>query len=533
MIRGTNGVASRLVTLGAAVIFFTAPAGAGTAEDFEAANRAYAGGDYAGARRGYERVIEYGWHANALYNLGNTFFRLGDPGRAILEYERVLALRPRHPDATANLKLAREKSGAQLPGEPWWRRGLLWLTPGTAAALATGGCWFFLFAGGSLAWRRRFGIGFIGCGIGALAAAAYAAGVLWALREREQLAIVLVARTEARSEPAERASAADILPAGSRVRVLGEHGGWTYCRLPNGGRGWLPSSSIEFLVPRTELATVPDVITSKSAGFSGKALPLALATVMATSGGLRGEDWRSSVSKEPGSFRPLRPVKVHYEFGWSGFTAADADVSIGTNGNDENVLLLSAKTTGLVRTLWKLDAQASSVCKRTTLRPVQLSQTEVYKKKSIITKVDFTAEGPAQLRSLNPPDPVPPQVKLFKYPDSYDLFSALLFIRSRPLLRGESVRLCVYPGSAPYLATATVLGREKIKVAKRYWDAIKCDLKLNGVEDNFALKPHAKFKKAFAWISDDNDRLLLKVQAEVFVGSIWAEMQSVEFPEKK
>ncbi|MEQ1850931.1 MAG: DUF3108 domain-containing protein, partial [Chthoniobacteraceae bacterium] len=81
--------------------------------------------------------------------------------------------------------------------------------------------------------------------------------------------------------------------------------------------------------------------------------------------------------------------------------------------------------------------------------------------------------------------------------------------------------------------TATVLGREKIKVAKRSWDAIKCDLKLNGVQEDFALKPHAKFKKAFAWFSDDSDRLLLKVEAEVFVGSIWAEMQSVEFPEKK
>jgi hypothetical protein len=180
-----------------------------------------------------------------------------------------------------------------------------------------------------------------------------------------------------------------------------------------------------------------------------------------------------------------------------------------------------------------MDARAASVCRPGNLRPIQLSQTEIYKKKSITTRVDFTAEGPSRLRSVNPPDPGPPDVKLFKFPDAYDMFSALLFIRSRPLTQGEAVKLCVYPGSAPYLATATVLGREKIKVAKRNWDAIKCDLKLNGVQDDFTLKPHAKFKKASAWLSDDSDRLLLKVEADVFVGSIWAEMQSVEFPEKK
>ena len=145
-----NRVAFRFGMFGALVFFLIVPARAGSAEDFAAANRAYADGDYAGARRGYERALADGPRVNVHYNLGNTFHRLGDPGRAILEYERALALHPRHPDATANLKLAREKSGARWIDEPWWQRGLLWVSPGNAVALATAICWFFLLAGGSL-----------------------------------------------------------------------------------------------------------------------------------------------------------------------------------------------------------------------------------------------------------------------------------------------------------------------------------------------------------------------------------------------
>ena len=56
--------------------------------------------------------------------------------------------------------------------------------------------------------------------------------------------------------------------------------------------------------------------------------------------------------------------------------------------------------------------------------------------------------------------------------------------------------------------------------SKRPWtDAIKADLKLTAVKGDFTLKPHSKFKRATAWLSDDQDRLLLKVEAEVFVGS--------------
>ena len=44
--------------------------------------------------------------------LGNAYFRTRDFGRAILNYERALALDQHHPEATANLQIARDESRA-------------------------------------------------------------------------------------------------------------------------------------------------------------------------------------------------------------------------------------------------------------------------------------------------------------------------------------------------------------------------------------------------------------------------------------
>src|SRR5206468_10506935 len=47
---------------------------------------------------------------NLFYDLGNAYFRTRDFGRAILNYERALTLDQHHPEATANLRIARDES---------------------------------------------------------------------------------------------------------------------------------------------------------------------------------------------------------------------------------------------------------------------------------------------------------------------------------------------------------------------------------------------------------------------------------------
>src|SRR5438045_7267095 len=80
---------------------------------FTKANQAYADGRFEEAANDYESLIGSGnWNANLFYDLGNARYRLGDFGQAILNYERALALDPRHPEAEANLRLARDEARA-------------------------------------------------------------------------------------------------------------------------------------------------------------------------------------------------------------------------------------------------------------------------------------------------------------------------------------------------------------------------------------------------------------------------------------
>src|ERR1043166_4451468 len=81
-----------------------------SSEQFAKANQEFAAGNFDAAARDYEELVRTGQDTpNLFYNLGNAYFRKKDFGRAILNYERALALDPRHPEAQANLRIARDE----------------------------------------------------------------------------------------------------------------------------------------------------------------------------------------------------------------------------------------------------------------------------------------------------------------------------------------------------------------------------------------------------------------------------------------
>ena len=62
------------------------------------------------------------------------------------------------------------------------------------------------------------------------------------------------------------------------------------------------------------------------------------------------------------------------------------------------------------------------------------------------------------------------------------------------------------------------------------YNAIRVELSLQSINDKLELQAHKKFKHAVGWISDDEDRLPLKLAAEVFVGRVWTELDKVSKP---
>jgi tetratricopeptide (TPR) repeat protein len=93
--------------------------------DFDKANQEYAQGHFPEAISRYEALVRAGQcGANLFYDLGNAYFRVGDFGRAILNYERALALERHHPEAAANLQIARDEARALELQQSWPERYL-------------------------------------------------------------------------------------------------------------------------------------------------------------------------------------------------------------------------------------------------------------------------------------------------------------------------------------------------------------------------------------------------------------------------
>jgi Protein of unknown function (DUF3108) len=252
-----------------------------------------------------------------------------------------------------------------------------------------------------------------------------------------------------------------------------------------------------------------------------------LLLALAATGSLRA-DWRDELSTpEPGGFPALRPVRLEYECGWAGVVAGHVEARFSRPSADVCELTATAATTGLARALWRMDATHEAQGDMETLRPMMMRQKEVYRAQTITTDLNFDDQGVERLReSTN--DKKPATRKRYDFSNLYDLQTALMYVRSQPLLTGQVYRMVVYPATAPYLATVTVLGRERIKVKAGSYPAIKMDLKLQKVTGDMTLAPHGKFKRATGWMSDDGDRLPLMLNAQIFVGSVWVELEKVE-----
>jgi hypothetical protein len=182
--------------------------------------------------------------------------------------------------------------------------------------------------------------------------------------------------------------------------------------------------------------------------------------------------------------------------------------------------------------LWKLDVNHQAVTTAETLRPIETQQTENYRSKKIVTHLSFTNNGVTRART-DGKEAAEAKPRQFNFPNLFDLFSAMLYVRSQPLRDRSVYRVVAYPATNAYLATVTVIGREKISVHAGSYNAIKLDLQLKRIGKHLQLEPHRKFRHATIWVSDDAERLLLRIEAQVFVGTVFAELQSMRFDNPK
>ncbi len=233
----------------------------------EQADDAYSADNFRLAEKLYRQAAATdGTSATLYFNLGNTYYRLGQPGRAILYYQRALKLDPANEDAATNLAFVNsritdkagdrgsfmskllDKTVSQASSDGW-----AWTALGAFAAVLV--CVAFYIFSANVAVRK---VSFFG-GI-ALLCVAIIAIVLAVIAGRRatdnRRAIIITPSTQLSTsprQPKDKSEEAMLLHEGTLVEIIDSvatpsdsiNPMWLDVRVDNTHRAWVSAKAIE------------------------------------------------------------------------------------------------------------------------------------------------------------------------------------------------------------------------------------------------------------------------------------------------
>jgi len=158
----------------------------------------------------------------------------------------------------------------------------------------------------------------------------------------------------------------------------------------------------------------------------------------------------------------------------------------------------------------------------TTLRPRYFHATERDQKECVTTTVRYRPNRVEirEISILTATKKTSRIDQIFKFAPVFDIFSAMLHVRSQTLHVGEKITLVICPFKTPHLLRITVLAHE----VHNGRPAIRLNVGLQKIKiTTLELKPYKKLKKdATLWLSNDLDRIPIEFRAAVFIGDVRA-----------
>ncbi|TKJ42342.1 hypothetical protein CEE37_01280 [candidate division LCP-89 bacterium B3_LCP] len=223
------------------------------------AEESYRENDYNTAATVYEDIIAGGFiNGEILYNLGNCYYKQGEYGHTILNYERARRYLGNDPDLNVNLKLANMRIFDRI--EPMPRFFLITLFNKAASMLSVkewsilfiltewlvAVCLIALHSVRRIRWRKILLTGFLFFGaVFVLSGAFFVQQKIY--QDNLTEAIVMIKDVEIRSAPEAEATKLFALHEGVKMEILREVAQWSEIRLADGKRGWILKEAYEVI----------------------------------------------------------------------------------------------------------------------------------------------------------------------------------------------------------------------------------------------------------------------------------------------
>ena len=223
----------------------------------------------------------------------------------------------------------------------------------------------------------------------------------------------------------------------------------------------------------------------------------------------------------------LEGERMHFKLGWSIFTVASSIMEVSPithEGEDAVEISMQTRTNSFADKIYRVRNHSRSIIAADGSRSPQYDAQQEEGSRSRNTSVFFDAEaGTARyVNHKNGENRAPIDVM----PGTFDPLGIVFFVRSLDIAVGDELVIPTTNGKEFFFTIVRVTKKVKRKFGlrqKREAFVLEPDIKdLGGV---FKKSPDGKIK---IFLSADDEKLPLRMESEVAVGSFWAELSEEE-----
>lgn len=220
---------------------------------------------------------------------------------------------------------------------------------------------------------------------------------------------------------------------------------------------------------------------------------------------------------------------LRYRVAWNGLPAARATVDIRPErleGRAAYTVETTARTNSFIDLFYPFrgTARVNFLARQHT--PLQFVYDREIRGERELTTVDFRPDE-QRVRSLHVKNGATKKRLDIAGLDLLDPITAVFKARSGSREPGTRADLEIFTGESRYRVELTVAGRDQVEVPAGKFPALRVTPKVWKIRGD-EQPPDPRLHGATIWVTDDEDRVLLRIRSEIFVGAVTLDLLSRE-----